>query len=155
MVEEAVPKMVNVSVHNRTKSPTVLYTGQARRHSVSILPGRRVNTQMSDVYYRSYADRNATGIVVTEAKAAAQRATSFPPPKEPHGGDDPSPHVDTIEAVLADVENEVINYAQLRSRAKALLGNDFPLGTSPKRDEIVELLQAKLRKEHGSDPDAG
>lgn len=56
---------------------------------------------------------------------------------------------DTIEKLLADVEAERINFAQLRSRAKALLGNDFPSGTSPKKDEIVDLLHTAQRKKAG------
>lgn len=53
---------------------------------------------------------------------------------------------DSIEKLLADVDRENLAYAQLRSRAKALLGNDFPVGTSPKKDEIVDLLHAAQRK---------
>lgn len=56
---------------------------------------------------------------------------------------------DTIEKLLADADAERISYPQLRSRAKALLGNDFPSGTSPKKDEIVDLLHTAQRKKAG------
>jgi hypothetical protein len=53
---------------------------------------------------------------------------------------------DSIDRLLADVEAESVNFGQLRSRAKTLLGDDFPVGYSPKKDEIVELLHAAQRK---------
>lgn len=53
---------------------------------------------------------------------------------------------DSLEKLLHDVEQETLTFAQLRSRAKTLLGNDFPSGYSPKKDEIVELLHNAQRK---------
>ena len=50
---------------------------------------------------------------------------------------------DSIPQLLAEVEAGTVPYGQLRSRAKAMLGDDFPMGTSPKKDELVELLQKK------------
>ncbi len=54
---------------------------------------------------------------------------------------------DSIPRLLAEVDAKTVPYAQLRSRAKALLGDDFPLGSSPKQDEIVDLLKKRQRKD--------
>lgn len=54
---------------------------------------------------------------------------------------------DSIKKLLADAEAGTVAFPQLRSRAKELLGNDFPLGNSPKKDDIVELLMARQKRD--------
>jgi hypothetical protein len=61
------------------------------------------------------------------------------------------PAGDSIDKLLAEADAKAITFAQLRSRAKALLGRDFPLGTSPKMDEIVDLLRAAQKKQKAAE----
>jgi hypothetical protein len=54
--------------------------------------------------------------------------------------------VTSSRPTVADVETESLTFPQLRSRAKALLGDDFPAGNSPKKDDIVQMLLDAKRK---------
>jgi hypothetical protein len=132
-------KTVSVRIHNKTKSPVTLYTGQAKRHSVMLGPGKRISTIMSASFYEAYRVRNATGVVVSEAVDEPPRSKSSV-----------APQGDSIERLLSEVDAESVNFQQLRSRSKTLLGDDFPAGTSPKKDDIVELLMQRQERDRAA-----
>lgn len=86
---------------------------------------------------------------VSDLVGSTKTAEDLKNEREAAGAETPA-EGDTVEKLLADVEAKSVNFAQLRSRAKALLGSDFPTGTSPKMDEIVELLHVAQRKKAGA-----
>lgn len=82
----------------------------------------------------------------TDLIGSTKTADDLKSDRETLGAQHPPESDDTIEKLLADADKGNLTYSQLRSRAKELLGNDFPVGTSPKKDEIVQLLTDAQKK---------
>lgn len=129
-------------IKNTAKAPRVVYN--INRRPKNIAPGQTVEMDLDS----STAGRIVThdsGLDVTQVGPgdAPEPVRNDPPPP---AAKEPSPSAEenktrTAAELVAAIDDKSINYSQIMSEAKVILGDQWPGGV-PKKTKLRELLVA-------------